>query len=127
MSAWKNPPDLFADLLQEEAAKRQRAFALTCLNGVVLRSPVDTGRFRASHIVSVGQEDFSEPSAADRTGAQTMQAGMKAIGGIPKGQLPRIFIQTNLPYARRLENGWSKQAPSGVYAVSFNHAVQVFK
>lgn len=127
MGAWQNPPDLFADLVVEEAGKWQRAFALTCLNGIVWRSPVDTGRYRASHIVSIGEPSYAVPSENDAGGGKTLQAGLAKLGGIAKDDLPRIYIQTNLPYAQRLENGWSRQAPVGVYAVSFNEAVQRFK
>ena len=92
---WDRKPDLFAELVEEEAEKRWRAFALTCLNAVVLRSPVDTGA--------------------------------AVIRGVSKGAFPPVYIQTNLPYAARLENGWSQQAADGVYAVSFNYAVQKFR
>ncbi|WP_424034454.1 hypothetical protein [Neisseria bacilliformis] len=124
---WDKKPDLFAELLEEEADKRYRAFALTCLNTVVLRSPVDTGRFRGSHIVSAGSPDDAVTDAADKTGTMTLDAGAAVIRGVPKGSFPPLYIQTNLPYAARLENGWSKQAADGVYAVSFNYAVQKFR
>lgn len=125
--AWDRKPDLFAELVEEEAEKRWRAFALTCLNAVVLRSPVDTGRFRGSHTVSVGQPDYGLTEAEDRTGTLTLDTGAAVIRGVPKGAFPPVYIQTNLPYAARLENGWSQQAADGVYAVSFNYAVQKFK
>ncbi|NBT33816.1 MAG: hypothetical protein EBT13_18445 [Rhodobacteraceae bacterium] len=32
--------------------------------------------------------------------------------------LPIIYIQNNLPYANRLENGWSGQAPQGMVALT---------
>lgn len=127
MSAWKTPPDLFAGLVAEDAAKRQRAFALVCLSRIIRLSPVDSGRYRGSHVLSVGKESYEVSSVPDRYGGVTLQAGEAKLRGIAKGAMPRIFIQTNLPYAQRLENGWSKQAPAGVYAVSFNYAVQVFR
>ena len=116
---WDRKPDLFAELVEEEAEKRWRAFALTCLNAVVLRSPVDT--------VSVGQPDYGLTEAEDRTGTLTLDTGAAVIRGVSKGAFPPVYIQTNLPYAARLENGWSQQAADGVYAVSFNYAVQKFK
>jgi hypothetical protein len=33
---------------------------------------------------------------------------------------PVIYLQNSLPYALRLENGWSKQAPGGVLALTVN-------
>lgn len=111
--AWDRKPDLFAELVEEEAEKRWRAFALTCLNAVVLRSPVDTGRFRGSHTVSVGQPDYGLTEVEDRTGTLTLDTGAAVIRGVPKGAFPPVYIQTNLPYAARLENGWSQQAADG--------------
>ena len=32
--------------------------------------------------------------------------------------MPPIYIQNNLPYANRLENGWSNQAPAGMVALT---------
>ena len=124
---WVNEPDMFADFVEQEADKLYRSFAITCLNNIVMRSPVDSGRYRGSHIMSIGQPDYTVTNTADKTGAQTMAAGISAIRGIPTGHFPPVFIQTNLPYALRLENGWSKQAAQGVYAVSFNNAVKAYK
>lgn len=126
MAGWDKKPDLFADLLREEVAKQQRAFAVTCLNYIVSRSPVDTGRYRGSHILSVGKADYSVRDFADKTGAQTLSLGVTALKGVRADALGNVYIQTNLPYAARLENGWSKQAAAGVYAVSFNNAVQAY-
>jgi hypothetical protein len=38
-----------------------------------------------------------------------------------------LYIQSNLPYSVPLENGHSTQAPTGVYAVSFNGVIQAYK
>ncbi|RPD86273.1 HK97 gp10 family phage protein [Neisseria weixii] len=123
---WVNEPDMFADLVEQEADKLYRSFAITCLNNIVMRSPVDTGRYRGSHVLSIGAPDYSQ-GEADKAGSMTLQAGIQTLKGVPVGKMPKVFIQTNLPYAMRIENGWSKQAAQGVYAVSFNNAVKAYK
>ncbi|KAA5656825.1 hypothetical protein J471_5157, partial [Acinetobacter baumannii 1032359] len=37
-----------------------------------------------------------------------------------------VYIQNNQPYAERLENGWSDQAPQGIYGLTFNFISQKY-
>lgn len=85
--------------------------------GVVRRSPVATGRFRGNWIVSVGGANGATFEQVDPSGGRTISAGMSVLAGYPD-TLPPIYIQNNLPYANRLENGWSKQAPQGMVALT---------
>jgi hypothetical protein len=39
---------------------------------------------------------------------------------------PVIYLQNNMPYARRIEWGWSKQAPSGVMAMTLAELEQIW-
>ncbi|KLT73255.1 hypothetical protein PL75_03245 [Neisseria arctica] len=125
--AWDKMPDMFSDLVREDVDKRVRGFAITCFRSIVFNSPVDQGRFKGSHIISVGNPDYTVTTALDKAGSITFQAGVAVINSVPVGGIKKIYIQTNLPYATRLENGWSKQAANGIYAVSFNYAVQAYK
>ena len=74
-----------------------------------MKSPVDTGRFRASWTIGVGQPDT--------TVAPDVQKGQIAI---PEPPIPAItmgatyYHANSLPYARRLEYGWSNKAPQGM-------------
>ena len=83
------------------------------------------GRFRGSHIVSIGSEDFTVTTDIDRSGSITMSKGQAALEGIKP--YTQVFIQTNLPYAERLENGHSTQAPDGVYELAFISVSEVFR
>lgn len=58
-------------------------------------SPVLTGRYRDSHVMLADGVLVTDPEAAS-TAREV------------------IFVNT-LPYARRIETGWSSQAPDGVY------------
>lgn len=72
-----------------------------------MKSPVDTGRFRASWTIGVGQLDTSVAPA----GGSVAQAEPR----IPAITVGATYYHANsLPYARRIEYGWSQQAPSGV-------------
>ena len=83
------------------------------------------GRFRGSHIVSIGAEDFTVTTEIDRTGSITMSKGQAVLEDVKP--YTQVFIQTNLPYAERLENGHSTQAPDGLYELAFISVSEVFR
>lgn len=108
----------FADSIPEEMVKPVvQRFALQALNGVVMKSPVDTGRFRGNWNVSVGRIDYSVSAEIDKSGGATIAKGSAVIDAAKGDQA--IFISNNLQYATALENGHSKQAPIGMVAVTF--------
>jgi hypothetical protein len=73
-------------------------------------SPVDTGRFRGNWMLGVGSPDASTIEAVDPDGSTTVARITEAAGSVQAGGV--VYITNSLPYARRLEYGWSKQAPS---------------
>lgn len=95
--------DKFGTSIPVEAIKAHQRIHDAVRSRVIARSPVDTGRYRASHQSSEG-----EPSTAIGPGTQLRIT--QAYG--------RSYLANNLPYAVPLENGHSKQAPAGVYAIS---------
>lgn len=121
---WSTPPSLFAGVVEEALTQRVRVIALAMLNEIVLRSPVDTGRFRGNNIVSVGAPVYTSSANVDPTGSETIQRGVRVMTGLEP--FTQVFIQNNLPYAVPLEDGHSQQAPAGIYAVSFNSVSQAY-
>ena len=105
------PFEQLADDIEQEVDRKYRAFWLVLFNNVNILSPVLTGRYRSSHIMSVGQ-----PSSA------TVGVGFVT----PPSGLPTMSIANNLPYAERIENGWSSQSPTGVYQNALNSALASF-
>ena len=91
-----------------------RLLALKFLTGVVLRSPVDTGRFRGSWRIGTGQVDESvEAEGGGGDPSQTEPGKLSRYDG-----KSIVYITNSLPYAVRLEEGWSKQAPKGMVAIT---------
>lgn len=89
------------------------------LTGIVMKSPVDTGRFRSNWSVSVGVPDLTIlPKSTIKSASQVVTEGGNKIKANKK--LTNVYIQNNLPYALKLENGWSKQAPTGMVAITVN-------
>lgn len=122
---WSIPPTAFAKVIDSEVQRRVRVIAVALLNQVVLRSPVDTGRFKGSHVVSIGAPVYAVPDTPDKDGGPTVDRGLAALSGLEPYTV--VYIQTNLPYAERIENGWSRLAPAGVYAVSFAGVSEAYK
>lgn len=121
---WSTPPSMFTGVVEEQLSRRVRVIAMAMLNEIVLRSPVDTGRFRGNNIVSVGGPVYTTTENLDKSGGETIQRGLSAMSGLEP--YTQVFIQNNLPYAGPLEDGHSKKAPAGIYAVSFNGVSQAY-
>lgn len=114
--AWKNPPSKFAEQFRKAHSNIAREASIRVLRGVIIRSPVDTGRFRGNWQVAEGTRpsgslDVQKKDAAGAIG--------QAIGAVPSDMTNKVlYIVNNLPYAERLENGWSQQAPNGMVAIT---------
>lgn len=109
---------LFDQEIEPLVKQVTQKIAMEALTRVVMRSPVDTGRFRGNWTVSVDAPNDWTSETVDPGGQGAIQRGSVAIMGI---EVPKvIYVQNNLPYANRLENGWSQQAPAGVVAVTFS-------
>lgn len=102
------------EILPEKISKIQLKLAFDIFAALVRLSPVDSGRYRGSWTMAEGSPD------------QTVQP--EGPGPFPKPTTPALAVATtwaalnviwlanHLPYAERLEEGHSGQAPSGVAA-----------
>ena len=110
--------------IPEQAIKFQKIIVLDLFRRLVLKSPVGNpelwknpgmappgyvgGRFRANWQITIG---VPAAAAINSTAAPAL-----AIPNIPP--FVTVWITNNVPYAERLEMGWSKQAPAGIVSVS---------
>lgn len=118
---WKGKkPTSFSFDVSKAAEGHVKHMVMDTVQSLVNLSPVDTGAYRASHIVSVGSTDFGvrEPETNP-----IQDAAIQAVK-IKLGNL--VYIQNNKPYAERLENGWSEQAPQGIYGLTYNFISQKY-
>jgi hypothetical protein len=86
-------------------------------NRVIQKSPVDTGRFRANWNCSISSPDLSTSESTDPSGSGSISKATSTVVSYTLND-QSVFLTNNLPYAERLENGWSKQAPSGMVRLS---------
>ncbi|WP_158569429.1 hypothetical protein [Duganella sp. BJB475] len=77
------------------------------------------GRFRANWQMSIGAPPSGTLSGIDQSegGTQTIDSHAAVYTSVQAGQV--IYLVNNLPYAKRIENGWSRrQAPIGIVALT---------
>lgn len=103
---------------EKNADAKVRVICLDLLSGIVLKTPVDTGRARANWQASIGSAKTDELSSTDKNGSATIAEGANAVARAP-GNV--FYISNNLPYISRLEyEGWSKQAPRGMVRLTID-------
>ena len=79
------------------------------------KHPVDTGWARANWAVFIGSEPPSQPIGTrppEGTRINVIQDPTAVLAATP--QYPMIWVYNNVPYIEVLEDGHSKQAPSGM-------------
>lgn len=121
---WKNKPTNFGVQVLSDADELTKKIAGEMLQGVVVSSPVDSGAFRSNHKVSIGSVDTT--ADPNQTANNALQRGLGVINSGPlMGKV--LYISNSLPYAERIENGWSQQTPFGVYSITFMNVVNKYK
>ena len=86
-------------------------------SSIVVKSPVDTGRFKNNWLCAYGTVDTSVTQAVDASGAQAIGRLTQKAAGVSVGEA--FYFTNSLPYAYRIEyEGWSQLAPAGMVRVS---------
>lgn len=120
---WKNKPTNFALEIEKIGDEHLRKVSAEMLQGVIMGSPVMDGAFRSNHRVTVNKTtNETVPSNGNKApkGTLDQEVFAEGAGQILQAKLgDSVYIQNNLPYALRLENGHSQQAPLGVFALAF--------
>jgi len=80
---------------------------------IIRKTPADTGRARGNWFATIGAPS-TETSETRRANDATMDA--LATSKIASGNI--FYLTNNLPYIRRLEYGYSKQAIKGMLRIS---------
>lgn len=114
----------FAADMDVSYATAVRKVALSLHDRIVQRTPVDTGRARSSWTLQIDTADTAtQPESVQYSPAQaaSIATGLAAsrITGLTDAAPYRdVWIANNVPYIEKLEGGSSKQAPSGMVAIS---------
>jgi hypothetical protein len=101
-----------------EADTACRRIVYEMFSRIIYRSPVDTGLFRGNWVATVGSIPVEKLEVYDKDASIAMARLEEASDAFKAGV--RIYLTNNLEYARRLEYGWSKQAPNGMVRVTLS-------
>lgn len=99
--------------LASDVEAAQKKLALRIDQQLVFQTPVDEGRARANWIVSQESPEQTEkvaPANPNQGAQEALNQGRREIAKTAPFSL--TYIQNNLPYIQRLNEGWSAQAPS---------------
>lgn len=119
------------EIPKQETAKAAIRLGERAVDSLVARSPVGNpalwaspppagyvpGTFKNSWVVSIGAEPSNTRRAPDAGGSGSL-ADKSKLQELNANPYQIIHIGNDLPYAWHIETGWSKQAPSGVVAVT---------
>lgn len=102
----------FEDKTLDKMSRAVRKITLDAFSNVIMMSPVKSGRFRGNWQPAVGSAPSGIIEAVDPTGAIVIAKVKGVTAGMEPGDV--VYMANNLPYAQRLEDGYSGQAPSGM-------------
>ena len=107
----------FAKQFEDGAEQAIRGTTIKLWDAIIKSSPVDTGRFRGNWFAT-GQQPSTrvDVTVTDRTGDRASNAAQAKVLSIK--DYSTFTLTNNLPYAERLEFGWSNQAPAGFVRVN---------
>lgn len=106
----------FANKTNQKMETAVKSALIRVGTSIVVKSPVDTGRFRNNWIAAYGTVDTTVNFGTDTSGSSAIGNLKISVEGM---NFKEVFYFTNsLPYASGLEYGNSAQAPSGMVRVS---------
>lgn len=117
---WSIPPVRFSDLIKDQINAAARALALDLFSAMMVRSPVDTGRFRGNWQIQISAAAQAQIERFDKSGQAVILEEAQKLLAYRLGQT--ITMRNNVPYSVRLEYGYSGQAPNGMVRVTIAEA-----
>ena len=95
--------------MKAEAVYRESMFEIA--TRIIFRSPKDTGLF-INNWLSSYEYDKSTHNIEDESGSKSFGTLTKKYSGLTLDR--SFYFMNSLPYAERLEDGWSQQAADGM-------------
>ena len=98
--------------LTEFTAQEIRSIGLIADQRIVQASPFRDGLFKNNWLMSIGSPSTETLEDGDISGSKAIERARAVVMSYPLDSLPDLWLVNNLPYAARLNDGWSEQAPS---------------
>jgi len=113
----------FCDKAKKNPEIVMRQVSMKLFSAIIKSSPVDTGRFRGNWQTTGATPATGLIAGVDVTGGKAVNSAATFITNAPGWDV--FTLTNNLPYAERLEYGWSKQAPVGMVRVNITRFQQL--
>lgn len=113
----------FVEKAKKNPEKVIRQVSIKLFSAVIKASPVDTGRFRMNWMASGSTPADGATDATDKSGTTAISNATSFV--LNATDWSTFTLTNNLPYAQRLEYGWSKQAPQGFVRVNVSRFQQL--
>lgn len=96
--------------------------------GSAIRAPAGYtgGRFRGNWQIGFDSAPDGETGRVDKNGAETLAAGGAMLAQFKAANNSVIYFVNNVPYAVRLEFGYSSQAPRGMVRITAQEFQKLF-
>lgn len=123
--------EISRDVPKNETAKTLTKLANAAVDKIVERSPVGNpalwvnpapagyvpGTFKNNWFVDIGSMSPRQRTQPDAAGSASLAEKSK-LSAIRSNPYVIVWIHNSVPYAGRIEHGWSSQAPAGVVSVT---------
>lgn len=116
MARWSLPIDKYVRATRGNLEQAARAVAFDMFSRIIVRSPVDTGRFRGNWQIDVHIVPAGWAEQYDKGGQGSIDRGRINLTKFRLGNT--ISMRNNVPYSIALEHGHSGQAPQGMVKVT---------
>lgn len=113
----------FVEKVKKNPEKVMRQVSIKLFSAIIKASPVDTGRFRMNWMASGDIPASGITDATDKSG--NIAIGNATSFVLKAADWGEFTLTNNLPYAQRLEYGWSQQAPQGFVRVNISRFQQL--
>jgi len=112
-------PEATRQRLRQHVLTYQKKLAFDVLEGIVVMTPVDTGRAKGNWFVTlVAPAVEYDWAKRDPGGGVTISEGSTRIQAL--SAYGAIYITNNLPYIVPLEKGHSRQSPAGMVRLTLD-------
>ena len=81
-------------------------------SSAIMDTPVDEGRLRGSWMATNNKPATGTTDKTDKEGSQTVNKAVAVVQS--SGSDEDLYLTNNLPYAARIEYGYSDKAPEGM-------------
>ena len=113
--------DEYVNKTQKTADQAMREVGAGIFTGITKAWPVDTARSRGNWQIGIDKQPKNELDTTENPDPRELPK-LDGVEGDTE-----IWFVNNVPYAERLEYGWSQQAPSGAVRITLSRFERILQ